>query len=177
MIRKLLDVLRQIRHENLRLQHRLDLLLRRFYSPRTERFDPNQPLLIPGAFNAVAVPASQDAPPTADPTPEVPTDTKKKQHSHGRRELPKNLPHVPMVHDLSEAECRCLECCETRVQISTECSEQFDYKPMSLSVGEHVRCTYTCPCAGQVVTASKPAQPILKGLSGPGLLAHVITNK
>jgi transposase len=42
MIRELLDVLRQTRHENEQLQHRLDLLLRRLYGPRTERFDPNQ---------------------------------------------------------------------------------------------------------------------------------------
>ena len=41
MIRELLDLLRQTRHENEQLQHRLDLLLRRLYGPRTERFDPN----------------------------------------------------------------------------------------------------------------------------------------
>lgn len=43
---------------------------------------------------------------------------------------------------------------------------------------EQVRCTYACPhCEGQVVTAGKPAQPIEKGLPGPGILAHVITEK
>jgi transposase len=178
MIRELLDVLRQTRHENAQLQHRLDLLLRRLYGPRTERFDPNQPLLIPDAFDAPAVPASQDAPPAADPAPEVPAGTKKKQRGHGRRELPKNLPRVPVVHDLTEAERRCPECGETRAQISTERSEQLDYKPASLFVVEHVRCTYACPhCEGQVVTAGKPAQPIPKGLPGPGLLAQVITDK
>ena len=124
MIRELLDVLRQTRHENAQLQHRLDLLLRRLYGPRTERFDPKQPLLIPDAFDAPAVPASQDAPAAADSAPEVPAGTKKKQRGHGRRELPKNLPHVPVVHDLTEAERRCPECGETRAQISTERSEQ-----------------------------------------------------
>lgn len=110
--------------------------------------------------------------------PEVPAGTKKKQRGHGRRELPKNLPRVPVVHDLTEAERRCPECGETRAQISTERSEQLDYKPASLLVVEHVRCTYACPhCEGQVVTAGKPAQPIPKGLPGPGLLAHVITDK
>ena len=90
MIRELLDVLRQTRHENAQLQHRLDLLLRRLYGPRTEPFDPKQPLLIPDAFDAPAVPASQDAPAAADSAPEVPAGTKKKQRGHGRRELPKN---------------------------------------------------------------------------------------
>ncbi len=47
-----------------------------------------------------------------------------------------------------------------------------------LFVVEHVRCTYAYPhCEGQVITAGKPAQPIPKGLPGPGLLAQVITDK
>src|SRR5262249_60226102 len=65
MIRELLDLLRQTRHENEQLQHRLDLLLRRLYGPRTERFDPNQPLLIPGPFDtppATAWPQALPAP-------------------------------------------------------------------------------------------------------------------
>jgi transposase len=177
MIRELLDVLRQTQRENAQLQHRLDLLLRRLYGPRTERFDPNQPLLIPDAFDVPAVPVPQDVPAAADPDPEAGTK-KKKQRGHGRKELPKNLPRVPVVHELTDAERRCPECGEPRTQISTECSEQLDYKPASLFVIEHVRCTYACPhCEGQVVTAGKPAQPIPKGLPGPGLLAHVITEK
>jgi hypothetical protein len=47
-----------------------------------------------------------------------------------------------------------------------------------LFIIEHVRCTYACShCEGRVVTADKPAQPIKKGLPGPGLIAHVITEK
>ncbi|XBH03206.1 IS66 family transposase zinc-finger binding domain-containing protein [Singulisphaera sp. Ch08] len=77
---------------------------------------------------------------------------------------------------MTEAERRCPQCGETRAQISAERSEQLDYVPATLFVVEHVRCTYACPhCEGQVVTAGKPAQPIPKGLPGPGLLAHVIT--
>ena len=54
MILELLDALRDTRRQNDELQHRLDLLLRRLYGPRTERFDPRQPLLIPDAFEPVA---------------------------------------------------------------------------------------------------------------------------
>ena len=65
-----------------------------------------------------------------------------------------------------------------RVQIGAERSEQLDYEPATLFVVEHRRCTYACPhCQGHVITAEKPAQPIPKGLPGPGLLAHVITEK
>src|SRR6516225_2384078 len=139
MIRELLDVLRQTRHENEQLQHRLDILLRRLYGPRTERFDPNQPLLFPDAFDVPAVPAPQDVPSAADPDSGVGTP-KNKQRGHGRKELPKNLPRVPVVYELTEAERRCPECGEPRTQISTECSEQLDYRPASLFIVEHVRC-------------------------------------
>ena len=129
MVRELLDVLRQTRHENEQLQHRLDLLLRRLYGPRTERFDPNQPLLIPDAFDAPSATASQEAPPAADPGPEERAGTKEKQRGHGRKELPKDLPRVPVLYELTEAERRCPECGEPRVQIGAECSEQLDWSP------------------------------------------------
>jgi len=178
MIRELLDVLRQTRHENEQLQYRLDLLLRRLYGPRTERFDPNQPLLIPDAFDAPAVPAAPTSAPTTEPNRETASGTQKKQRGHGRKGLPKNLPRVKAVHELSAAERRCPECGEPRAPISSEHSEQLDYKPASLFVVDHERVTYACPhCEGHVITADKPAQPIPKGLPGPGLLAHVITEK
>ena len=98
MVLELLDVLHRTQHENEQLQHRLDLLLRRLYGPRTERFDPNQPLLIPDAFDdpsAIAV-AAPEAPPAVDPRPEEKAGTKKKQRGHGRKALPKDLPRIPV---------------------------------------------------------------------------------
>lgn len=178
MVLELLDVLHRTRHENEQLQHRLDLLLRRLYGPRTERFDPNQPLLIPDAFDDPSAIAAPEAPPAVDPRAEEKAGTRKKQRGHGRKALPKDLPRIPVLYELTEAERRCPECGESRVQIGAECSEQLDYKPASLFVVEHRRCTYACPhCQGHVTTAEKPAQPIPKGLPGPGLLAHVITEK
>src|ERR1700748_3112043 len=70
MIRELLDVLRRTRHENEQLQHRLDLLLRRLYGPRTERFDPNQPLLITDAFEPATPDPAEVSPPATEPRPE-----------------------------------------------------------------------------------------------------------
>src|SRR3954451_10294919 len=68
MIVELLGALRDTRRQNEELQHRLDLLLRRLYGPRTERFDPNQPLLIPDAFEAV-VPEAAGSGDAAPPNP------------------------------------------------------------------------------------------------------------
>src|SRR3954471_3582683 len=106
MVRELLDLLRQTRDENAQLQHRLELLLRRLYGPRTERFDPNQPLLIPDAFDAPAAAPPRDT----SPVPGAPgadlTPARKKQRGHGRRALPEDLPRVQVVHELTAAECR-----------------------------------------------------------------------
>jgi transposase len=177
MVLELLATLRDTRRQNEELQHRLDLLLRRLYGPRTERFDPNQPLLFPDAFEAVAPEVSEPGN-AVPPEPEPGAAPTKKPRPHGRRALPKNLRRVPRVYELTEAERRCPECGESRVQIGAEHSEQLDYEPATLFVIEHVRRTYACPhCEGQVVTAGKPAQPIQKGLPGSGLLAHVITEK
>src|SRR4051795_6240951 len=84
MIIELLAALRDTRRQNEELQHRLDLILRRIYGPRTERFDPNQPLLIPDAFEAV-VPETLDPGNAVSPKPEPGTAPKKKPRPHGRR--------------------------------------------------------------------------------------------
>src|SRR3954453_53356 len=77
MVLELLAALRDTRRQNAELQHRLDLLLRRIYGPRTERFDPNQPLLIPDAFEAVA--AEISGPGNAIPPEPGPGTALKKQ--------------------------------------------------------------------------------------------------
>lgn len=174
MIHELLDALRQTRRENDQLQHRLDLLLRRLYGPRTERFDPRQIPLLPEVF----APVTSETTDAVPPAPEPRTEPAKKARPHGRRLLPKGLPRVPRVYELTEAERCCPECGEVRAKIDEEHSEQLDYRPASLFVIDYTRYTYACPhCEGQVVTAGKPAQPIDKGLPGPGLLAHVATEK
>lgn len=173
MIAELLALLRDSRRQNEQLQHRVDLLLRRLYGPRTERFDPAQGLLIPDAFDAMPQPPT-DATPVAEPN----APSAKTGRPHGRRALPKDLRRVVTIHELTEAERSCPECGTLRVRIGAERSEQLDYEPATLFIVEHVRCTYACPhCEGQVVTAAKPDQPIERGLPGPGLLAHVITEK
>src|SRR5580693_5630466 len=98
MVLELLAVLRDTRRQNDELQHRLDLLLRRIYGPRTERVDPNQPLLIPDAFEPAAPEISESgnairSEPERDPAP------KKPSRPHGRGALPKNLPRVPRVYE------------------------------------------------------------------------------
>ncbi len=134
--------------------------------------------MIPDAFDDPSATVVPEAPPASDPRPEEEAGTKRKRCGHGRKALPKDLPRIPVLYELTEAERRCPECGESRVQVGAECSEQLDYQPASLFVIEHRRYTYACPhCQGHVTTAEKPAQPIPRGLPGPGLLAHGITEK
>src|SRR3954463_5156431 len=103
MILELLDALRDTRRQNDELQPRLALLLRRIYGPRTERFDPNQPLLIPDAFEPLAPEPEPAATGDAVPPESEPGATPaKKARPHGRRPLPKDLRRVPRVYELTE---------------------------------------------------------------------------
>jgi transposase len=173
MIRELLELLHRREGELEQVRNRLDQVLRHLYGPRSEK-RPAGPTL----FDGVA-PSPTDTPPsspTETPTPVAPTPPQKNRH--GRRKLPADLPRERVPHDLSEAE-KCCPCChEPRVRIGEEISERLDFVPAQLKIIEHVRPKYICrKCAGAIVIASLPAEPIDKGLAAPGLLAHVIVSK
>src|SRR5690349_18153713 len=69
MIRELLQSLKTAQRERDGLAQRLDLLLRKLYGPKAERFDPNQPWLIPEmAPDAADSAAAPDVPPDAEAT-------------------------------------------------------------------------------------------------------------
>lgn len=164
-------------------------ILRRFYGPRSESFDPTQLLLfgLAVAPDARIDPASDEA-----KAAEVESGQKLKtrrinHHKHGRRELPAHLPRVEVPHDLSDEQKKCPCCGKDRVCIGAETSEQLEYIPAKFEVLKHVRNKYACKTCGEgcehcdssphIEIATKPAQPIEKGLPGPGLLAHVIVSK
>jgi transposase len=138
MVLELLASLHEQRHDNEALRRRIDLLLRRLYGPRGERFDPNQSLLF--AEMAAGQDTAAPSEPAAAPKP------KKRCRPHGRRRLPANLPREPRHHQLPEAERVCPGCGQVRIDIGTDRSEQLDYRPASLFVIEHFVHKYVCPC-------------------------------
>jgi transposase len=180
MVLELLATLAETRHERQQLQERIHLLLQRLYGRKSERFDPNQPLL----FADLNQPAESSAP-AADGTETVaeqPPAKQTKRHHHGRKPLPKNLKHVEEHHRLTEAELACSTCGTQRVEIGTETTPQLDYQPASLFVRDHIEHKYACPCCSklgqaQFVAARKPAPPLGKASPGAGLLAHIIVTK
>ena len=173
MIAELIRALRSERRDREALQQRLDALLRRLYGPRPDPVGPNQPLLFPAT--AEAVPEPPAAVPALDDKPSRRGQASK---PHGRRQPSRQLRHEQRRYELTPAERLCPECGQERQEIGVEASRQFDYKPAEVFVIEHQRVKYACACCqGNVAIAPKPAQPIDRGLPGPGLMAQIIVDK
>ena len=178
LIRELLATLGTQIHLDEELQHQLEQLLRHRFGRKTERVDPAQLLLFAQEILAQAEPA-----PTPDPSPEpaprsAPVRSASPKNGHGRKPLPASLPRRPVVHDVPPERLPCPECGTLRQQIGVEVREQLEYIPATLVVLEHRRPKYACPgCKAHVVIAERFAEPIEKGLPGPGLMAHVATSK
>lgn len=155
-------------------------LLKRFYGPKNETFDPRQLLLFGERIDQLPLDKAKLAEETGE---EVVTRRVQKKHKHGRNPLPDHLPRIEIEHDLSETDKLCPCCGELRCRIGQEISEQLEYLPASFKVLRHIRPKYACracDAAGNspnIAAKQKPPQPIDKGLAGPGLLAYVAVSK
>lgn len=155
-------------------------VLRRFYGPKNERFDPRQLLLFGQHVEQLPLDETSIAEEAGEP---LVSRRIAKRHKHGRNPLPDHLPRIEIEHDLTDAEKKCPCCGQVRCRIGQEVSEQLEYLPASFKVLKHIRHKYGCgKCDAEgynpnIQVAPKPAQPIEKGLPGPGLLAYVITSK
>ncbi len=178
--------------EAMEARHRAEMaaVLRRFYGPRSEAFDPTQLLLfgLAVAPDAPVDPASGEATAAEAESGQKLTSRRINHHKHGRRKLPDHLPRRQIVHDLTDEEKKCPCCGEQRSRIGNETSEQLEYVPAKFEVLQHVRHKYACTrcgdgkcqsCDGKahIDIATKGAGPIEKGLPGPSLVAYVITSK
>src|ERR1700736_5917711 len=153
LVLELMASLQEERQDKEALRHRLDLLLRRLYGPRGERFAPNQPLL----FAELA--AGADGPATATAAPsEPPARPKRRCRPHGRRRLPEHLRREACHHELTEAERLCPHWGCPRRDIGVDRSEQLDYRPASLFVIEHFVHKYACPCRLPAAVATGAAE-------------------
>jgi transposase len=170
MIVELLRTLREERRARQEIEQRLDVLTRRLYGPRPEPVRPEQPSLFP----------DDPVPPSVPHVPPEPTPpTRRGQcRPHGRRRPARQLRREERRYELTAVERLCPECGQDRQAIGVETTEQYDYKPAEVFVVEHQQVKYACKCCqGQVVKASKPPQPIDKGLPSAGLLAQIVTDK
>jgi transposase len=160
------------------LKAAIQAILRRYYGPRSERFDPRQLLLFGQRIDQLPLDEASVAEEAGE---RLTTRRVKNRDNHGRQQLPEHLERIEIEHDLDDRACPA--CGHERCRIGAEISEQLEYFPASFKVLKHVRHKYCCPkCEGEgynpnIATAAKPPQPIDKGLPGPSLLAYVAVSK
>ena len=102
-----------------------------------------------GLFDEVEL-LSTDDEPEQDNITQVPAHQRKKK----RVSIPENLPNTDVIHDLSENEKVCPHDGSALRHYSDECSKQLDYVPAKITVLNHIRRKYLCPCCNNyMVTA------------------------
>lgn len=155
-------------------------ILRRYYGPRSERFDPRQLLLFGQIIETLPLDAASIEQESGE---KLITRRIKNRDKHGRQQLPECLERIEIEHDLDDAQKACPACGDERCRIGAEISEQLEYFPASFKVLKHVRHKYACARCDRegyspnFVAAKKPPQPIDRGLPGPSLLAYVAVSK
>ena len=96
----------------------------------------------------------------------------------GRSKQPSSIAARKEEHHLAPEQIPCPCCGEARKVIGFDVSYQIEFVRSLFETIQHVMYKYACKkCGGELATASKPYQPIDKGLAGPGLLAKVATDK
>ena len=178
MVRELLESLKKSTSDREALQQRIDLLLKRLYGQKAERFDPNQPWLIaemapnPNAASEASSLTRQDK------EEQDQASHPKKSTNRGRKPLPQDLPRERTEHTLGEAERLCPHCGVVCQKFGEDIREQLDYHPASLFVHQHVYVKYACQsCHDHVTVCPPPPAVIDKGLPGAGLLAQITVSK
>jgi transposase len=149
-----------------RLQQQLDNLLRILYGKKSEKTKKEE-----------AVADTETALPKTTPK-NVHKLTSDKQQPK-RQLLPEHFPREKIIYELPESERTCQHCgtlCQAMVG-QEEITEKLEYIPARLYVKQYVRYKYVCKNGCCVKTPPLPAQPIEKGIPGPGLLADILTSK
>lgn len=162
-----------------KLEHELRVFRRYQFGRRSEKLPDLGPLLPEiEAFLKAEAEALKKAGNGPEITSEPEAKIEEAKKGHGRRKLPDHLPRGRIEHLVPVEKRRCPECGGELVKIGEEVTEQLDYHPGTLFVRQHAREKCACKvCQGHVVPADKPAQPVEKGIPGPGLLAQVLTAK
>jgi len=122
-----------------------------------------------------------EAPKTQPASAALPPKTKPSRPQREPRKLAEHLPRETQVHHplgyAPDAPCGCSECGGKLRQIGEDVSEQLEYVPGRFKVIRHVRPKLACVRCEGIFQALAPSRPIVRGLPGPALLAHVMVGK
>jgi transposase len=154
------------------LQHQLHLFRTARFGRKSEK----------GVVDEQMALVFDEAIPTSEPAPEenlsleTITYTRSKKKT-GRKALPKSLPYLEKIHDLTDAEKQCACGCAL-THINDEITEQLDVVPQMTFRVVHIRKKYACKrCEETIRLAPLPKQPIARSIASPGLLAAIIDSK
>lgn len=150
------------------LEYKLQDLLRRIYSPKSEKLNPAQWALFGLAdTNAALIVESAQSASTARSG-----STERRKRRGGRRPAPENLPVEREVIDLPEEQKAGL------VKIRDEITEQIEYRPSLFYRRQIIRPVYASRSRAHApIVAALPAQVVPQAGVGPGFLTHVVISK
>jgi transposase len=138
--------------------------------------NPDQAML----FNEAEVLAAIEAAEQAQRQRTTKIDAHERQHTGGRKAIPKHFPRIEVQHDLPEAQKICTKCPAPHplTRIGQETRECYRFQPPKISVELHIRWTYVCEQRHEdVITAHSPPTLLPKTMASPSLLAHLVTAK
>jgi transposase len=94
---------------------------------------------------------------------------------HGRQPLPAHLPReTRKILPKQEA---CPDCGGGLKPFGEDVSEMLEWVPEHFKVIRQVRPKLTCASCEKFIQAEAASRPIVRGIAGPGLLAHVLVSK
>ena len=102
-------------------------------------------------------------------------DVKETRVAKARMELPEHLPREVVDHT---PDCICPHCGGDQLrQIGVDTRNVLEYVPSHFKVIVHSRPKMACKECEAIIQKPMPSLPIVKGLPGAGLLAHVLVSK
>jgi transposase len=148
-----------------KLEYRLQDLLRRIHSPKSEKLNPNQWALFEIAGSGTAF--VQELKRAAGQTKNA-----RRRRGGGRRRAPENLPVKREVLDLPEEQKAGL------IKIREEITEQIEYQPSQFFRLQIIRPVYASRARTHApIVAALPAQVIPQAGVGVGFITHVLIAK
>ncbi|MCR9170842.1 MAG: IS66 family transposase zinc-finger binding domain-containing protein, partial [Rhodobacteraceae bacterium] len=109
----------------------------------------------------------------ADKTEEQ-TDDKPPRRKNNRNPLPEHLERQKQVLSPGDT---CADCGGNLRQLGEDVTTELDYIPGHFVVREIIRPRMTCSCCETFAQVPLPSRPIVRGIAGPGLLAHMLVGK
>lgn len=107
--------------------------------------------------------------------PDLTPEAKEERVAKARRQLPDSLPRETVTHQPAET---CPHCGGTHLrQIGEDTRDVLEYVPSHFKVIIHHRPKLACKDCEAILQEPMPELPIVRGLPGAGLLAHVLVSK